>query len=188
MSDGSMERPPSPGPKAQQQRSFPRRRHLALHAPGGVVQSDSSKPAGPVPPDLTEEQVEAAIIAAVLETPKPDPQWFNAFVSNNPSAAGIWQSMQGNGEVDLGWFPESREPGLIYAGYAQGDYYLHVAIHYDTTSVSTKIVSSRGLGQTQTQIHRGVVPWVRRRKDRIGRALGMMAISQSHKTDPVKTP
>jgi hypothetical protein len=55
-------------------------------------------------------------------------------------------------------------------------------IHYDTTSVSTKIVSRRGLGQTQTQIHRGVVPWVRRLEDRIRRALGMMAISRSHKT------
>jgi hypothetical protein len=167
MSDGSMERPPSSGPKAQ--RSFPRRRHLALFmllaASCKSIPIPQNLPI-PVPPDLTEEQVEAAIIAAVLETPKADPQWFNAFVSNNPSAAGIWQSMQGNGEADLGWFPESREPGLIYAGYAQGDYYLHVAIHYDTTSISTKIVSGRGLGQTQTQIHRGVVPWVRRLEDR----------------------
>ena len=74
----------------------------ALHRSGLVASCKTipipQNPPIPVPPGLTEEQVGVAIIAAALEPPNSDPQWFNAFVTNNAMTAGVWQSMHESGD------------------------------------------------------------------------------------------
>jgi len=78
-----------------------------------------------------------------------------------------------------GWYPESAQQGVIYAGYEKRTHYLRVAIEYSDSNVSVRLIESRNLDQTETHIHEAAMIWIDQLEMRIRRALGQMAATRA---------
>lgn len=76
------------------------------------------------------------------------------------------------------WFPESVGAGIIYAGYQYSTLYLRAAIHYDSQTVTTRIVDSKNLHQSADRIHPTALVWMDTLETRIRRALGRAAAAK----------
>lgn len=131
----------------------------------------------PVPAGLTLDQVEVAILAALANTPVPRELSDGAAIADRAMAAFFgplrYQSVQASHNQE--WYPESRQPGTIVAGLNVRSHYLQVRLDLSVTSIRTSITGSRGLKQSETQIHTNALEWVHRLEDRIRRSLGIMS-------------
>jgi hypothetical protein len=140
-----------------------------------------------VPPGLAQEQVEWAIVSALLSR-KGAAEIPPHFQTGSAGQALVWEEVQKMRAEDAedGWFPEARYPGRIVAAYQKGDHYLELAIDYNGESVSTRILSSRNLNQNGNVIHHRALEWIDELEWRIRRNLGMIAV-QVPSAPPVST-
>ncbi len=131
----------------------------------------------PVPAGLTLDQVEVAILAALANTPVPRELSDGAAIADRALATFFgplrYQSVQASHNQE--WYPESRQPGTIVAGLNVRSHYLQVRLDLSVSSIRTSITGSRGLKQSETQIHANAIEWVHRLEDRIRRSLGIMS-------------
>lgn len=131
----------------------------------------------PVPPGLTGEQVEVAILAALANTPVPKELSEGAALADRAMAVffgpGRYQTIQSSRSQE--WFPESRQPGRIIAGKSIRSHYLQVRLDFDTSSIRPSISGSRNLKQSEKDIHINAIEWTHQLEDRIRRAVGFMS-------------
>lgn len=130
----------------------------------------------PVPPGLTANQVEVAILAALANTPVPKELSDGAAIADEAMTALFgpirYQSLKSSRHE---WYPESRQPGQIIAGMNTRSHYLQVRLDFDTANIRPSISGSRNLSQSETRIHTNAIEWVYRLEDRIRRSLGIMS-------------
>jgi hypothetical protein len=77
----------------------------------------------------------------------------------------------GSGPGTDRWYPESTEPGVIYAGYQRKSHQLRVAIEYDETSVRLRIAGSTNLNESNGRIHKHAISWMSLLESSLSRAL-----------------
>jgi hypothetical protein len=130
----------------------------------------------PIPPGLTANQVEVAILAALANTPVPKELSDGAAIADQAMTAFFgplrYQSVQSSRHE---WYPESRQPGQIIAGMNTRSHYLRVRLDFDASNIRPSISGSRNLSQSETRIHTNAIEWVYRLEDRIRRSLGIMS-------------
>lgn len=127
-----------------------------------------------VPPGLTSQEVEVAVIAGILNTHPPvsyDPtrelpqREFDAMLARDFLATAHGRS----------WFPDARQGDVRYATVDTRGHYLRVAIHMNTRQLRIEIVESRNLLQSNGVIHKKAVAWVENLEAHIRRELGRLA-------------
>jgi len=128
-----------------------------------------------VPPGLSVQQVELAILSGILNKPPPSDLEPRAILPEDEFHALVWKHYLSEAR-SRSWFPESREPGVIRAAVNTRGHYLRVALEFDQTSVRMRIEESRELLQTRTHIHRRAIKWINGLQAHIQRELGRMAL------------
>lgn len=128
----------------------------------------------PVPPGLSMQQVELAILSAILNKPPPSDIDPRVTLPDDGFQALVWQHYLSDAR-SRSWFPESREPGIVRAAVNRRGHYLRVALSFDQSYVRSEIEESRELLQTKTHIHRRAITWMNWLHERIRRELGRMA-------------
>ncbi len=133
-----------------------------------------------VPAGLTQPQIELAILAATSGKPVSPKAYDHTYFVGVGSIFEtlLWQNYISS-PAPRGWFPESHENGIIFAGFANRNYFLEIGIHYDTQAIRTEIGSSRNLDQTAKSIHKSAPVWIGQLEDRIRLELGKFAFSGS---------
>ena len=127
-----------------------------------------------VPPELTRDQVEIALIAALANRPIP-----GGLDSDEMTVENVFDALygwrRGEGETRaLEWLPEERQPGVIVAGYTWRSHYLKVGLDFDEEIVEVYILDSRNLNQTDNEIHKTAVALVRALGIRLEQSLAQM--------------
>jgi hypothetical protein len=127
-------------------------------------------------------QVEVSILAALANTPIPRELSTGADIADRAISAMFLRYDSVRNRQD--WFPESRTPGHIVAGFSHKTHYLQVKIDYDTSAIRLAIAKSRNLGQDADAdwIHKNAIVWVEQLDARLRRSLGYMATYQSEST------
>lgn len=125
----------------------------------------------PVPYGLTENQVQIAILSA-MDQPSPKLSQGAEITDRALSVA-----LPGYGDR-RNWYFEDRRPGIIYAGYQRRNWYMRVAVRYDTRVVTLFIEESRNLKQSGNKIHKTAIAELHTLEDRLRRSLGQMAQQQ----------
>ena len=131
-----------------------------------------------VPQDLTGAQVEASILAAVLELPSP---------SLTPSQArggslseDTVRTLFGEGYNQPArfrssrWLVRDRKPGSMTAELRVRDHFLAVGIDYDTSDVRTRVIRSENLLQDGDEIHSRAIGWIRELETRINLSMATL--------------
>jgi hypothetical protein len=132
-----------------------------------------------VPSELTLEQVELAILAAVAnESPAVaiTPGSEGSVARIEAAKIGALRSQKPAGD---GWFPESIEPDAIVATFQKAHFSLRVRIRYTQYEVITEILDSRHLKQSRSAIHFRAIEWLEELETRIRRSLGALAVLRS---------
>ena len=128
-----------------------------------------------VPAGLAAGEVEYAILMGIgvpTETPglSPGQQITDNLLS---SVWGRYNSAAPRREPLL--YFEAREAGAVFAGFQHRHFYMRVKIRFDDREIALRVVESRNLRQTETRIHRWVLPHLRTLENRIRVALGKVA-------------
>lgn len=120
--------------------------------PSGVAHRlNSSLPAIDVLYDLAASDVELAVLLGIAAPRHPPALEPGAELSDAAVAAVVGDATRAGGSGDP-WYYDGREPGIVYAGYANGDVAMRVAIRFDEDIVLLRILSSRNLEQTESTI------------------------------------
>lgn len=115
-----------------------------------------SPPATLVPPSLSKEEAEFAIILSLSGAPKRSPQ-----SPGMEMADRILNYALGEGySPKQKWFYEGRGENVIYAGFHHRNFYMRTKIQYSETEVVFSIVDSRGLRQSRNSIHKRALQWL----------------------------
>ena len=120
-----------------------------------------------IPPGLGQQHIETMVISGLLN--KPAPYRYDPRVEIAPEEYEKTISEAYLLRPDSrGWVIENREPGLITATLSRpARYLLRIHVAFDNSVVGLSIVDSRGLNQTETQIHHKAVGWLRKAQLRI---------------------
>jgi|CXWL01.1.fsa_nt_gi hypothetical protein len=139
----------------------------------------------PVPPGLTLNQVEVAILAALAKQPVPKELSEGADIADRAMAAyfGPLRYQSARSSRSQEWYPESRQSGQIVAGLNVRSHYLQVRLDFDAAEIRPSISNSRNLSQSETRIHSNAIEWVHRLEDQIRRSVGFMS-AYGAKTEP----
>lgn len=129
-----------------------------------------------VPPGLSTQNVEIAVIAAITNRRPPPDYLPSQTLSDEEYERLVWQAFLHEAH-SRSWAVESRQPGEIIAVVDVRSHYLQLGIPYDQTTVRLEIRETRNLKQSQGRIHRKVPLWIRRLEDRIRRELGRMSFA-----------
>ena len=123
-----------------------------------------------VPEGLSPQNIEIAILSAVLNVPPPPT--YDPTVEMSPEDFNklVWETYLRNMNTKS-WSVESRQPGRVVAAVQVRSHYLQVALSYDKRAVYIDILRSENLKQTDTRIHKRVVAWLRNLKIRLQREL-----------------
>jgi hypothetical protein len=135
-----------------------------------------------VPSGLTENEIQIAILTALTDLSHPPAYDPNVIVAGSVGDAIAWSLFKEAERSSSGWYPESHEPGVIFAGLDVRSHYMRIAIHYDTKSVRTQIVESRNLKQSGGRIHRKANAWLAKLEAKIRVALGQVSFSAAHRS------
>jgi hypothetical protein len=113
----------------------------------------------PVPEEMQPQITEAAILSVAARQPIPD--WVTTYIqpASHPLEALKVKWMETR--RSKGWFPVSRESGHIVAGHRQDQFALRVEVNYTKEKITGRILTSKNLGQTKTQISAEAVKWFR---------------------------
>jgi hypothetical protein len=129
---------------------------------------------------LAPAEVEAAIIAAILEVPTPrlTPAQRRA-VSLSEDAARSYFGDGYNAPAPRrrfgGWFLQERRPGMVTAGFRARTHYLVLGIGYDRSGITTEILLSENLKQDGDEIHSNAIKWIRDLEGRMSIALATVS-------------
>jgi len=129
-----------------------------------------------VPPGLTAQQVELAILSGILNQRPPETYDPRVGLSELEFQALVWNHYLRSASA-RSWFPESREPGYVVAAVSARRHYLRVGISFDTQTISIRLLESRNLRQSDTRIHERVPLWLDRLEEHIRRELGRMSFA-----------
>jgi hypothetical protein len=130
----------------------------------------------PVPDGLSLQQVELAIMAGILNKPPPPGYDPTLSMSEEEFQRFLWEHFLRDAR-SRSWFPESVGPGVVKASVNTRGYSLRVALDFDQKTISTRILSSENLSQSDTRIHRRALKWIARLHDHIQRELGRLALA-----------
>lgn len=126
----------------------------------------------PVPSGLTENQIQLAILMAITENPPPDISPGVQITDSVLSAVvGGYRSLNDR----RSWYFEDRQPGIVYTGYQRRNWYMRVAVRYDTQAVTLFIEDSRNLNQSGDRIHKTAIAELQSLENRLRRTLGLVA-------------
>lgn len=129
-----------------------------------------------VPPGLSVQQVELAILSGILNQRPPESYDPRSDMPDDEFQQLVWKHYLQSASA-RSWFPESRSPGVIEAAVNARSHYLRVALAYDTTSIRMKILESRNLRQSGGRIHKRAVVWLDHLEEHIRRELGRMSFA-----------
>ena len=129
-----------------------------------------------VPPHLTSQQVELAIIAGILNKPPPPGYDPTRPMSDEEFQRLLWEHFLRDAR-GRSWFPDSVAPGIVYASVNTRGYSLRVALEFNQSTIETRIISSENLSQSDSRIHKRALQWISRLHDHIRRELGRLALS-----------
>ena len=127
-----------------------------------------------VPAGLNANDVEVVVLYELANQNVPANLKPGERIANNAMKALFFPFYQSVSDRKAGWYPESIEQGVVYAGFEKGRYYLRVAIEYTDSVVQTRLIESKNLSQTGWRIHKSAVVWIDQLEMRIRRALGQM--------------
>lgn len=125
-----------------------------------------------VPAHSEAEVIELAIILGVVD---PPPNTVDLQHKPAQITREILAVVLGTKRRRPDWFVESREPGVVYAGYQRRQFYLGVSIHYSAKDITIQIIRSQNLKQSSGRIHKNAYVWIGELEGRIRRALGQVA-------------
>jgi len=131
-----------------------------------------------VPPGLSPQQIEFAILAALADDPPPEDLSPEVEITDRALKAWFgwrYKSMSTRGKSNR-WFLEGRSPGRITAGTERGSHYLRVGISHNSNRIDFKIEESRNLAETSDRIHEHAVLWIQNLEIEIRRILGQLSI------------
>ena len=128
-----------------------------------------------VPPGLTLQHVELAIIAGILNKPPPPGYDPTQPLSHEDFQRLLWEHFLRDAQ-GRSWFPDSVEPGIIHASVNTRGYSLRVALTFNQSTIETRIISSENLLQSDSRIHERALQWIARLHDHIRRELGRLAL------------
>ena len=128
-----------------------------------------------VPPGLTAQQVEFAILVSLADQPPPDDLGPGAEITDRALKAWFGWRYQSIREAQGDWFLEGREPGMILAGLQRRSHYLRLALHYSASQIRFEILDSRNLDETETMIHQAAAQWIQDLEIEVRRALGQLS-------------
>src|SRR5262249_23846679 len=106
-----------------------------------------SPPPIAVPSRLTENDVQLPILMPIADRtipPRIDP---GEKVTDNFLSVVIEPANNSGRRQKESWYFEDRQPGLVYAGFQDRQFYMWVAVRYDANNVTMEIVDSRVLKQ-----------------------------------------
>ena len=129
-----------------------------------------------VPPGLTSQQVELAIIAGILNKPPPPNYDPTQPLSDEDFQHLLWEHFLRDAR-GRSWFPDSIDPGVVYASVNTRGYSLRVALEFNQSTIETRIISSENLSQSESRIHKRALQWITRLHDHIRRELGRLSLS-----------
>lgn len=115
-----------------------------------------SPPATLVPPSLSKEEAEFAIILSLSGAP----QWNQDGPEAERAERILAYAFGEEKPRRKHWFYEGRGPNLVYAGFRYRAHYMRAEIKYSETEVTFKIVDSRGLRQSGNSIHKMALKWL----------------------------
>ena len=131
-----------------------------------------------VPFDLSSQQVEFAILAALADNPPPADLSPELEITDRALKAWFGPFYQSARTPGRNWFLEGRSPGVVYSGLQRGSHYLRVALHYDSSKIRFVIEESRNLRQRGGRIHRSAVLWMQELEIDIRRSLGQLSVRE----------
>jgi len=115
-----------------------------------------SPPATLIPPTLSKEEAEFAIILSLKNAPKSEQQSAGMEMANK-----ILNYALGEGYSRRQyWFYEGRGRDAVYAGFHHRKFYMRTEIRYNDREVIFKIVDSRNLKQSGSSIHKKALQWL----------------------------
>lgn len=129
----------------------------------------------PLPPGITNQQTEVAILAGILNTSPPADYNPTKELSAEEFNSFIWQKFIGTARA-RSWFPESRSGNTIYAAVNKGDLYLRAAIERQPGTLRITIAESRGLDHADGQIHKRAITWLNNLDAHIRREVARMSV------------
>jgi hypothetical protein len=133
------------------------------------------RPTIPIPSNLSPHDAEIVLLFAIANQPLP-PEWSpGERIADQAMQAlfGRWryQSAQPAGQ----WFPESVAPGILIVGRQVGVLYMRVEMQVNATGVTTRILDSRNMHQSESRIHPTALVWLDNLETNIRRTLGSEA-------------
>jgi hypothetical protein len=129
-----------------------------------------------VPGDLSEREVEFAILAALADAPPPGGLSPGLEITDRALEAWFGWRYKALSDRQERWFLEGREPGSVLAGYQLDEYYVRLSIDFDASQVSFRIVETRNLPHCETRVHRSVIEWITELEMEIRRSLGQVSV------------
>jgi len=126
-----------------------------------------------IPSGFTESDVKAAILMATMDQ-RGDGLTAGQRITDH--AIGAILNNYSTAGYSTNWFFESNDGRLIYVGYRNGLYYMHVSVDYNTmTSIKLKIEDSKNLKQDGDVIHKRALEWLDNFENRLRVTLGLVA-------------
>jgi hypothetical protein len=132
----------------------------------------------PVPSGLSSSQVGTTILLELAGQPIPRSLPVGAEIADRVLEARL-PGYESISRRRRGWYAESAESGLIHAGFTNRAHYMRVAIRFDETTVTLRLVESENLNQAKGRIHQNALRWIDQLAVRIRRALGEVAASRA---------
>jgi hypothetical protein len=139
-----------------------------------TVQNVSPPPIS-VPTKLTANDVELAVLMAIADRVAPPKLAPGEKVTDSVLSSVIDPASNTARRQKESWYFEDRQPGVVYAGFQERQYYMRVAVRYDAHNVTMQIVESRGLKQSADRIHKTAFVWLDQLEQRVRRALDTLA-------------
>ena len=125
-----------------------------------------------VPPGLTEDQVELAIMYSMFGArPGPNP-------AAEPPAVGARAELPFKKVRGSEWDFEGSQPGVIIGSVSPRTHYLRVRIEYDAHTVGVTIDGANNLKYSGSRIHGRANQWIDNLERTIRSGLNLAAISQ----------
>ena len=115
-----------------------------------------SPPPTTIPPSLSKDEAEYAIMLSLKDPPKPTNKSAGLEIADRILSYAFGEGYSRRQY----WFYEGRGNDLIYAGFHFRHYYMRTEIRYDDKEITFKIVESRNLKQSKNRIHAKAMQWL----------------------------